>query len=250
MTNNPIIIANWKMKLSLAETLALAKTLKMKADKKAEVVVCPTFPALAETAKVLKGGRIKLGAQDCFWENSGSYTGEVSAPQLKEIGCQFVIIGHSERRKYLNETDEMIHAKTKAALEAGLTPIICVGETFEQRQEGAKDYVIIHQTTKALEGIEIKSHQQVIVAYEPVWVIGSGQAVSPNAAQEVHDVIRQVLLDLFNLEVVSNNFRIVYGGSVDQTNVKDFLSLENTSGVLVGMASLRPSDFLPLIKNA
>ena len=238
------------MKLGLPESIDLAKAIKKGApNKKAEVVICPSFVSLSEVAKVLKRSGIKLGAQDCFWETSGAFTGEVSATYLREVGCEFVIVGHSERRAYLKETDEMVHQKIKMALAAGLTPIICVGETFEQRQQGAKDYILIQQTTKALEGIEVGLEKQVIIAYEPVWVIGSGQAVDSSEVAITHQVIRQSLFDLFPAELVKQNFRIIYGGSVDANNVADFIALENTSGILVGGASLKAEEFIAIIKN-
>lgn len=246
----PLIIANWKMKLGLAESRDLAFRIKKAKISSAEIILCPSFVSLEAVAHILKGSRVRLGGQDCFWEASGAYTGEVSAKQLKEVGCDFVILGHSERRQYLKETDEMIHKKVRLALSVGLTPIICVGETFEQRQVGAKDYILIQQTTKALEGVEIRPEQQVIIAYEPVWVIGSGQAVAPAEAQAAHQVINQVLFDLFEASLAKNNFSIVYGGSVDEGNIADFVSLENTAGVLVGGASLQEKDFLAVIKNA
>ena len=246
---NPIIIANWKMKLGVPESIDLAKEIKKGTPKKAEVIVCPSFVSLSEVAKILRGSNIKLGAQDCFWEEEGAFTGEVSASQVREAGCEFVILGHSERRKYLKETDEMIHQKVKMALASGLTPILCVGETFEQRQDGARDYILIKETTRALEGSSVGLDQQVIIAYEPVWVIGSGQAVDPQEAEVAHQVIRQSLFDLFPASIVENNFRIVYGGSIDSKNASDFVSLENTSGVLVGGASLDAEEFISIIKN-
>lgn len=248
-TQKPIIIANWKMKLSVAQAKKLAIAVKNKKTTQAELVICPTFASLTEVAKNLAGSQVKLGAQNCFWEPSGAYTGEVSAKELKEIGCEFVIIGHSERRQYLKETDEMIHRKIKMALACGLTPILCVGETFDQRQQGAKDYVLIQQVTQALQGVEVGSDKQLIIAYEPVWVIGSGQAIDPLEAANTHQVIYQSLFDLFPSDIVKNNFRIIYGGSVDQTNVADFVSLEKTSGVLVGGASLKIDEFSALIDS-
>ncbi|MDD2806957.1 MAG: triose-phosphate isomerase [Patescibacteria group bacterium] len=249
MTEKILVIANWKMKLGLQESKDLAAVYKKLVKSEAEVIVCPTFVSLDAVGKVLAGSGIKLGAQDCFWEKSGAFTGEVSVSEIKETGAAFVIIGHSERRKYLNETDEIVHEKTKLAISAALTPIICVGETFDQRQQGAKDYVLINQTTKAVEGLEIEAGQQVIIAYEPVWVIGSGQAIEPQEAEAAHQVIRQSLFDLFSAETVKNNFRIVYGGSVDGQNVHTFTCLNNTSGVLVGGASLTINDFVAIIKN-
>ncbi len=246
----PIIIANWKMKLGISQSVELAKEIKKSASKNDNIVICPSFVSLLEIAKVLKSSRIKLGGQDCFWEEAGAFTGEISASQLREVGCEYVILGHSERRTYLKETDEMVHQKIKMALAAKLTPIICVGETFEQRQQGAKDYILIQQTTKALAGAEISLNQKVIIAYEPVWVIGSGQAVEPGEAAAAHQVIRQALFDLFSPSLVKNNFSVIYGGSVDGTNVAQFTNLENTSGVLVGGASLNLKDFTAIIKNS
>jgi len=168
---------------------------------------------------------------------------------LHEIGCRYVIVGHSERRQYLGETDEMVHRKVAAALSAGLVPIICVGETFEQRQTGHQDYALIQQTSRALEGIALTEDQQLIVAYEPVWVIGTGQAINPDQAQTAHQVIRQTLIDLFPLTLVTENIRIIYGGSVDSGNVADFVRLEHTAGVLVGNASLDAGAFAALIRS-
>ena len=246
----PIIIANWKMKLGLPESVDLAKAVKKKVSRKDEVVICPSFVSLTEVAKVLKNSNIKLGAQDCFWEAQGAFTGEVSASYLKEAGCEFVILGHSERRKYLNETDEMVHRKVAMALSAGLVPIVCVGETFEQRQDGATDYILIQQTTRAFEGAKVGFNQRAIIAYEPVWVIGTGQAINPDQAENAHQVIRQTLFDLFPESLVKNNFRIIYGGSVDAGNISRFTGLENTSGVLVGAASLNADDFAELLRSA
>jgi triosephosphate isomerase len=244
------VIANWKMKLGVAESQALASVLKRVRTDGRDVVVCPSFPSLGEISKMLKGSVIKLGAQDCFWEADGAFTGEVSAKQLKEVGCEYVLIGHSERRQFLNETDEMVHKKIRMALLQGLTPIVCVGETFDQRQSGAKDYVLIQQTTKAFEGVDVNPNQHVIIAYEPVWVIGSGQAIDPNEAGAAHLIIRQTLFDLFPSSLVKSNFHIIYGGSVDGDNVSNFTSLEHTDGVLVGGASLNIETFAAIIKNA
>jgi len=245
----PIIIANWKMKLSLAQSQNLARAIKKKVTKEDEIVICPSFICLLAVGKILKGSNIKLGAQDCFWESEGAYTGEVSANQLREAGCDYVILGHSERRKYLQETDEIVHQKIRMALAVGLTPIVCVGETFDERQKGSQDYVLIRQTTRAFEGIEI-GKKEIIIAYEPVWVIGTGQAISPADAASAHQVIRQTLFDIFPPELVRNNFRIVYGGSVDHSNVSAFVNLENTSGVLVGGASLNTEEFISLIHTS
>lgn len=245
-----LVIANWKMKLGIDDSLALAKALKRLRVGDQKVVVCPSFVSLTDVGGVLKGTKIALGAQDCFWESEGAFTGEISAKQIRQVGCQYVIIGHSERRHVLKETDEMIHKKIRMAVSAGLTPIVCVGETFDERQNGAKDYILIQQTTRALQGIEIDSAQQIIIAYEPVWVIGSGQAIEPAEAESTHQVIRQTLFDLFPATVVNSNIHIVYGGSVDADNVAGFTGLAHTSGVLVGGASLNVDAFAAIIKNA
>lgn len=244
-----IIIGNWKMKLGLPETLELTKAVKKFSTKNVDIAVCPSFVGLSEAANLLKYSNVKLGAQDCFWESEGAYTGEVSASYLKEVGCEFVIIGHSERRQILGETDEVVHKKVKMALEASLTPIICVGETFEERQQGSKDYILIQQTTKALQGIKLRDGQKVLMAYEPVWVIGSGQAIDPAEAEVAHQVIRQSLFDIFSPTLVKNNFSIIYGGSVNGENVQSFTSLANTNGVLVGGASLKADSFKAIIDN-
>lgn len=246
---HPIVIGNWKMKLGIPESKELASAIKKINLTKAEVVICPSFVSLTEVAKIVKHTDIALGAQDCFWESQGSFTGEVSATYLKEAGCDFVILGHSERRKYLNETDEMVHRKVGMALSAGLVPVVCVGETFEQRHDGSKDYTLIQQTTKALEGVQIGPDQRVIIAYEPVWVIGTGQAIEPEEAALSQQVIRQVLFDLFTPSVVKNNFSVIYGGSVDATNTSQLISLEENDGFLVGAASQSAEEFEAIIKN-
>ena len=247
-----IIIANWKMQLGLTESVSLAKDLKKLFSKQADVVVCPSFVSLTEVAKVLKNSKIMLGGQDCFWEEKGAYTGEVSARSLKETGCEFVIIGHSERRINIGETDEMVNKKIQLALDIGLTPIVCVGENFEQRQHGSKEYVLISQATKAFQGVNVSADQKVIIAYEPVWAISTsrvGQFIEPQEAEFSHQVIRQSLFDIFSSTLVKNNFSIIYGGSVDGNNVNDFIHLENTAGALVGGASLKEESFKAVVNN-
>lgn len=255
----PIIIANWKMSLNKEETLELAKNiikdLRLKNWKpKIEIVFCPSFTVLSDLQKLLSDIRnpkfeIRLGGQDVFWETKGAFTGEVSSSQLKELGVEYIIVGHSERRQHLGETDEMVHKKVKAALEEGLIPILCVGESFEERQNGQKDIKIITQVTRALEGIKIKSRQNLIIAYEPVWVIGSGQAVEPEEAEHTSRVIKQVLIDLFDSEITEENFRIIYGGSVDAETVKAFIDQPTVDGVLVGTSSLKAEEFVRIIES-
>ncbi len=249
--NLPIVIANWKMNLKAPERNRLVKEIikGLKSVEDVEVVLCPSFISLQEVGRLIKKAPLKLGAQDVFWEEKGAYTGEISPLMLEEMNCEYVIVGHSERRTYLGETQEMIHKKIRVALAESLVPILCLGETFEERQQGDKDYVIINQLNSALEGLKLDPHQQMVIAYEPVWVIGSGQAVQPVEAKYVDRLIRQMLLDLFPFELIESNFRIIYGGSVDSSNVKAFLSEANMDGVLVGGASLKADEFVKIIKN-
>lgn len=247
MKKNKLVIANWKMKLGLSESVKLALFYKRIKIKNSELVVCPSMPYIKQVAEVLPK-TILLGSQDCFWENSGAFTGEVSPLQLKELGCSYVILGHSERRTYLGETNEMVHKKTKAVLEANMVPVICVGETFEERQKGNQDYTLIQQVTQSLEGLELKKEHSLVVAYEPVWVIGTGQAIEPKQAELAHQIIWQTLFDIFGSSA-EEKFRVIYGGSVDENNVADFLSLQDTSGVLIGGASLKPDQFSAIIQK-
>jgi triosephosphate isomerase len=241
--------------LTLKETadlvLALYEELKEIVNQKLEIILCPSFVALNSVNDLLKKltPRIfELGAQDVFWQEKGAFTGEISPKMLEEVGCKYVIIGHSERRQNLNETDAMVNKKVKNVLKYNLTPIICVGETFEERQKGIRDVVVARQIGLALEGTEIFGTKKVIVAYEPVWVIGTGQAVEPEDAEHSHQIIRESLLEIFPLDVVERNFSIIYGGSVDSSNIKSFLDEEHIDGVLVGGASLKVDEFTKMIK--
>ncbi len=252
----PIFIANWKMNLSIGETAALVeelhKSLKDVNSEKIELVLCPAFTALSianETLKKLGAEQFKLGAQDVFWQEKGAFTGEISPVMLEETGCQYVIVGHSERRQNLGETDEMVNKKIKTVLKYNLTPILCVGETFEERQKGIRDVVVARQVGKALEGIELFGAKKIIIAYEPVWVIGTGQAVEPEDADHSHRIIREALLELFPVDVVEQHFDIIYGGSVDSKNIKSFLDQENIDGVLVGGASLKADEFKKMMQQ-
>ncbi len=259
MTKKPIIIANWKMNPGFknGEVLIndIVKLLKKSKKRKGlltiDIVFCPPFVSLAEAAKKIKSiNGLFLGAQSCFWEEKGEFTGEISPVWLKEIGCQYVVLGHSERRLNLGETDEMVHKKVKAALQIGLVPVVCVGETLEERHKGLKDYVILEQVSRALEGISLNSDQKIIVAYEPIWVIGSGRAVSPEDAEYTAKVLLQRMVDLFPLPIVRNNIRILYGGSVDSTNIKSFIDEPTINGVLVGSVSLRAQEFVKMCETA
>ncbi|MDP2586418.1 MAG: triose-phosphate isomerase [Candidatus Komeilibacteria bacterium] len=254
MDKQNIVIANWKMNLSPADSLKLAEAIIAKLGEikplKAQIVLCPDFLSLSGVAQKITGQPIMLGAQDCFWEPVGAFTGEVSAQFLHELGCAYVILGHSERRQYVAETNEQINLKVKAALANSLIPIICVGETFAERQEGDKDSVISQQVSNALTGIRLLDQDKVIIAYEPVWVIGSGQAVAPEEAEHAHRVIRQVLIDHFSMNAVNGQIKIIYGGSVKPNNVGNFLIQPAIDGILVGGASLEAESFAELVKQA
>ncbi|MEI6627083.1 MAG: triose-phosphate isomerase [bacterium] len=246
----PIIIANWKMNLNLAETIDLATKLKgrLQLDFTKEVVLCPHFVGLPKVGEIVKGSALHLGAQDTFWENSGPYTGEISPTVLQDIGCKYVIVGHSERRQYLSETYEMVNKKVKACLANKLVPILCIGETYEDRQNGMTDSVIFDQLSTALSDINLVDGEQIIIAYEPVWVIGSGHAVEPENVNHIFHVIRQTLVDMWPMSVV-NGARLIYGGSVNADNVDGFLGVELLSGFLVGGAALSVDNFTNIVNK-
>ncbi len=246
MKSNKIVIANWKMKLSLTQTVDLAKKIKTKFRNfnKGELAVCPNFISLLEVGKILKDTNIALGAQDVFWEELGAYTGEISASMLVEAGCFYVIVGHSERRQFLMENYEMIHKEIKAVLaQENLIPIVCIGENWEERKTDRRDFVLFDQLQQALNGLNIVGNQKIIIAYEPIWAIGSGTAIEPAEAEYAHKIIKLTLNDMFGAKIVNNNFRIIYGGSINSKNVKGFTNLENIDGLLVGGASLDVDEF-------
>ena len=234
------------MNLGFQESLNLAKKFKERFVDfdKGEVAVCPSNLALREVAKVLAGGKIGLGAQNVFWEETGAYTGEVSAEMLAEVGCRYVIIGHSERRKHLSENYEIINKKVRAVVKnEKLIPIICIGESWEERKTDRRDFVLVEQLEQALSGIEVFGDQQVIIAYEPIWAIGTGTAIEPDEAEYAHKIIKLALNDLVGMQVVSKNFSVIYGGSINSKNVKSFANLEGMDGLLVGGASLKVDEF-------
>lgn len=249
---SPLIIANWKMKLSPEESLALAKKVAKASAKykNAEVALCPAFTEMAAVAEIIKQTSLKLGAQDCFWESVGAFTGEVSPATLKSYGAQFVIIGHSERRQNMAESTVMTQKKLRAALTAGLTPVLCVGESFSERQEGQKEVALIRELTEAMKGLWFNKMDRLVVAYEPVWVIGSGQAVAPEEAEHTNLVIKHTLYDLAPKSVVDEQVRLIYGGSVDPENAGEFLKQPTVGGVLVGTACLDATIFSALVAAA
>ncbi len=254
MDKQKIIIANWKMKLNIKESLNLTQEyIKAFSDssllENKEVVICPLEITLTEINKILKNSKIKLGAQNVFWEDAGAYTGEVSALSLEETGCNYVIIGHSERRNFLLENYQMIHQKIKAVLNhSKMTPIVCIGESLKEKEDKKGDYVIVEQLQQSFGGIRLLDDQKIIVAYEPIWAIGTGQVIKPQDAENMHEIIIAALVNLFGVDIVKNQFKIIYGGSVDGSNAKDFENLDNIDGFLVGGASLKTEEFIKIIK--
>jgi len=229
------------------EAQALVNGLKEKTLPEAvEVVLCPPFTALSTVAELIKGTAIGLGAQDLFWEDEGAYTGEVSPVMLKELGCTYVIIGHSERRQYFGETDETVNKKVKAALSHGLKPIICVGESLQQREAGETNAFVAGQVEKALDGLAPESIPQVVIAYEPIWAIGTGRSSSASDANEVIGMIRQTIAKKFVANLAAQ-VRIQYGGSVKPGNIKEFMGQAEIDGALVGGSSLKAEDFFGII---
>jgi triosephosphate isomerase len=251
-----LIFGNWKMNLtsaaSVALAAALAKEFKIQNSKfkTLAVGVFPSFDALEKVHDALEGSSIILGAQDCFWEEKGADTGEESPAQIKAVGCTHVLVGHSERRAKLGETDEMVNNKLKAALGAGLTPVLCVGETESQRMGGQWTVVIESQTRKGLAGIELSGNRQIVIAYEPVWAIGTGKPCAPADAREAHALIRNTLVELFGAERAARHFSVIYGGSVEAKNIASYLREEGIDGALVGGASQKLTSFLALIGAA
>ncbi len=247
---DPIIIANWKLNLNLAERAALAKQVKRKLGrlKSREIVVCPPFLSLVQTAEIFKGSSIRLGAQDVFWEKTGAYTGEISPEILNDLNCRYAIIGHSERRRHLGETDKMVNQKIAACLENRLTPIVCLGEELEERREGRAENLVLLQLKRALAGIDLVASEELVIAYEPVWAIGSGQPVSSEQAGEMFQFIRRALTDFYPQSIITGNIRLIYGGSVTPENAGNFSRLEFCQGFLVGGASLDADSFTKIAK--
>lgn len=246
-----IIAGNWKLHKTTGESIRLVNELKVKTVniQHTEIVICPTFLALAQIKDCLKESRIKLGAQNLYWENEGVFTGEVSGPLLKDVGCEYVIIGHSERRQYFSESDETVNKRLVAALSAGLKPIVCVGETLQERENGLTFDVISTQLAGALSGISPDRLDHLIIAYEPVWAIGTGKNATPEQAQDVHRFIREKIASILTPSI-ANAIRIQYGGSVKPANAFVLLSQTDIDGALVGGASLDAESFSEIIKSS
>ncbi len=243
----PIIAGNWKMNMTVEETLALVDEMidDLDAYDEVETVICPPFIALYAALDLLEDTSIKLGAQNMNYNDSGAFTGEVSPLMLREV-CDYVIIGHSERRMYFQETDEAVNLKVKAALKHDLAPIVAVGEDQAQRESGHTTEFITHQVQVALQGVNAADATGVVIAYEPLWAIGTGQAATPELAQAVAAMIRQVLSSMFSVEI-AGLMRIQYGGSVTGDNIADFMRQPDIDGALVGGASLKAVEFVKIV---
>ena len=241
----PLIAGNWKMNKTVSESIEFANSLIDISNDKVEALICVPYTSLTEVKKVLSESNIKLGAQNMHWEDSGAYTGEISAEMLKDIGVDYVIIGHSERREYYNETDETVNKKVKKAFEVGLLPIVCVGETLEEREAGNAEIKIKSQIEKGLEGISNEQIENLVVAYEPIWAIGTGKTATSEQANDIISYIRQVVKEKYGDS--ANKLRIQYGGSVKPENIKELMEQSDIDGALVGGASLKKDDFEALV---
>ncbi len=245
----PLIAGNWKMNTDHASAVALAEGVAQRAGdvENADLLVCPPAIYLESVAKALDSSPVALGAQNMYAEPNGAFTGETSAAMLTDVGAEFVILGHSERRNVMGETDAMVNKKTLAALEAGLIPIVCVGELLEQREAGKTADVIATQFAGSLAGLSGEQVLKIVVAYEPVWAIGTGKVATPEQAEEVHADLRRLLSESYNGEI-AEKVRILYGGSVKPDNAAELMSQPNVDGALVGGASLKTDDFLGIAK--
>lgn len=246
-----VIAGNWKMNMDLHQSQRLVSEIinGLGKENKTEVIVCPPFTSLSEVSSLLKSTPIKLGAQNMYFEESGAYTGEISADMLKSVGCEYVILGHSERRVIFQESDELINKKIKAALVKGLKSIFCIGELLEQRESGDTVKVVSDQLNHGLDEITSDQIKNVIIAYEPVWAIGTGKTATPQQAQEVHSFIRELVAKKFSPSV-ADNLIIQYGGSVKPDNSGELLSQKDIDGALVGGACLKSESFLSIIASA
>jgi len=244
----PLIAGNWKMNLTREEAKDLAQKIKDGLDPnlKHEVLLAPSFTNLETVKKVIKETKILLAAQNMFWEEKGAFTGEVSPIQLKDIGCNYVIIGHSERRNIFGETDEIINKKIKSALKNEINVIMCIGETLTERETGKTYEVLRKQLENGLKDIDKNSILKIVIAYEPVWAIGTGKTATPTQAEEAHMFIREKIKDLYDRNI-SDKIRILYGGSVKAENIDDLMAQKNIDGVLVGGESLKADKFLRII---
>ncbi|MDR0800331.1 MAG: triose-phosphate isomerase [Endomicrobium sp.] len=244
----PLMAGNWKMNKTVPDAVNVVKSLKnaVAGVSDVEILICPTFTALYAVNNEIKGSNINLGAQNLFWEAKGAFTGEISPAMLKDTGCSYVIVGHSERRQYFGETDETVNKKTKAALAADIIPIVCVGETLKEREDNVTFKVIEKQVRGGLAGLSPQQASLTVIAYEPVWAIGTGKTATPDQAQEVHSFVRKIYEQMYKES--AEKVRILYGGSVNPGNVSDLMKKSDIDGGLVGGASLEAESFAKLVK--
>ncbi len=245
----PIIAANWKMHKTIAEAVDFVTRLKRDVFQleDIDIVVCPSFTALGAVSELIGDSNVALGGQDLFWEEKGAFTGQVAPAQLKDAGCAYVIIGHSERRQFFGETNQTVAKKIKAALKVGLLPIVCIGESLQEREGGKTDAVITQQFQEGFEHTSREEFQNIVIAYEPVWAIGTGRNATPEQAQQVHYVIRGLAERKFGKEAAAA-LRIQYGGSVKPNNAAELMAQPDVDGALVGGASLEVDSFVQILK--
>ncbi|MGB9699002.1 MAG: triose-phosphate isomerase [Thermodesulfobacteriota bacterium] len=249
MSRFPLVVGNWKMHKRISETEEFCAHLREQLVdfSGVQVAVAPPFTSLATAARVLKGSPILVSAQNSFWAEWGAFTGEISPLMLLDAGCQFSIIGHSERRQFFGETDESVNKKILALLKTGLIPIFCVGETLSEREAGKAFSVVEKQIKAGLAGVKINNPQELVIAYEPVWAIGTGKTAKPQQAQEMQAFIRQIMRELFSPQL-ADTLRILYGGSVQPDNIAEIIAQDDVDGALVGGASLEINSFVQIIK--
>lgn len=248
---HPLIAGNWKMFKTVPEGINLVNIIKAGVHKitDCDAVVCPPFTALRAISDVIRGTKIELGAQDMHFEAEGAFTGEISPLMLKDVGCRYVIIGHSERRQYFKETDELIHKKVVAALKYNLIPILCLGETLEERESRRAFEVVKQQFDQSLKDLKSEEMERVVIAYEPVWAIGTGRTATPEQAEQMHSYIRRLLNERYG-DAVGGRVKILYGGSVKPDNIAQLMTKPNVDGALVGGASIKAEAFIQIVTNA
>jgi triosephosphate isomerase len=249
MNRKLLIVANWKMNKTVPECVDFVQEFLPMVENLpgVDVVISPPFTALEAVSRALRGSLVGLAAQDVHWEESGAFTGEVSPVQLRDVGCHFVIVGHSERRQYFGESDGEVSRKAGAAIQEGMIPILCIGETLGEREYEKTFEVVERQLRGATEGLVLESGTELVVAYEPVWAIGTGKTATPQEAREIHGFIRGLSANLFGTEVASS-MKILYGGSVNEENARTLLEMEEIDGALVGGASLAPQSFAAIVR--
>lgn len=245
----PIIAGNWKMNKNINEAIELANGIKrlLFEENSVDIVLCPPFTALSGIAETIVDSNIDLAAQGCYWEEKGAYTGEISPMMLKDLGCKYTIVGHSERRQYFAETNEAVNKKVKALLKTGINPIMCIGEKLEEREAGKTFKIVEDHISGGLKDISPEDMLKIVIAYEPVWAIGTGKTATPGQAQEVHAFIREKLAEAYSGEIAAL-VRIQYGGSVKPENITELMKEGDIDGALVGGASLKEDSFVKIVK--